>query len=88
MAVGSDTGTKVESDYIAVPAGKVNIAGAFEDGTPQYIRIYKITFGVGEIPTAIENTNAAVKATKVIREGQIMIQKGDKLYNALGAEIR
>ena len=88
LAVGSDTGTKVESDYIAVPAGKVNIAGAFEDGTPQYIRIYKITFGVGEIPTAIENTNAAVKATKVIREGQIMIQKGDKLYNALGAEIR
>ena len=38
-------------------------------------------------PTAIENTNAAVKAVKVIRNGQVLIIRDGKTYNVLGAEF-
>ena len=38
--------------------------------------------------TAIENTEAAVKATKVIRDGQVLIIRDGKMYNALGAEVK
>lgn len=36
---------------------------------------------------AIENTNAAQKAVKVIRNGQVVIIRGEKAYNVLGAEL-
>ena len=36
---------------------------------------------------AINNINAT-KAVKVLRDGQIMIIKGNKTFNVLGAEIR
>jgi hypothetical protein len=52
--------------------------------------------GVGSIrlakkqgtPTAIDNTNAAVKAVKVLRDGQLIIEKNGKTYNAIGQTIR
>lgn len=37
-----------------------------------------------EAPEGIINTNAAVKATKVIENGQVVIIRGDVRYNALG----
>ena len=37
--------------------------------------------------TAITNTNAAVKAQKVIRNGQVLIIRDGKAYNVLGAEL-
>ena len=40
------------------------------------------------IPSAIDNTDAAVKAVKVIRDGQLIIEKNGKTYNALGQTIR
>ncbi|MBR1878760.1 MAG: hypothetical protein IJ814_07140 [Paludibacteraceae bacterium] len=39
-------------------------------------------------PTAINNTNAAVKAVKHIVNGQLIIEKNGKIYNALGQTIR
>lgn len=36
---------------------------------------------------AIENTNAAVKTVKVIRNGQVVILRGEKVFNILGAEL-
>ncbi|MBR6034936.1 MAG: hypothetical protein IKP39_02645 [Paludibacteraceae bacterium] len=36
----------------------------------------------------IENTTDGVKAVKVIRDGQVLILKGDKTFNVLGTEIK
>lgn len=41
-----------------------------------------------DIPTAIDETEAANQATKELREGQVLIIKGDKTYNILGQEIK
>lgn len=38
--------------------------------------------------TAIENTDAAVKAVKVVRNGQMFIQKNGVLYNMQGAVVK
>lgn len=39
-------------------------------------------------PTAIDETEAAGKATKELRNGQVLIIKGNKTYNVLGQEIQ
>ena len=36
----------------------------------------------------VENTAATVKAVKVIRDGQVIILKGDKTFNVLGTEMK
>ena len=38
--------------------------------------------------TAVENVAASVKATKVVRDGQVLILRDGKTYNALGAEMK
>lgn len=38
--------------------------------------------------TAIDNANANAKAVKSIRNGQVLIRKGDKIYNAQGIELK
>lgn len=43
---------------------------------------------VPKAPTAISNTAIDAKAAKIIRNGQILILKGDKTYNALGVEMK
>ncbi len=43
------------------------------------------TFGIA---TAIDNAEAAVKAEKVIRDGQVLILRDGKIFNALGAEVK
>ena len=86
--VGSNTGTKVESAYIPVAAGDVTIEGSFETYELQYLRIYKVTFGVGEVPTAVENAEVGEKAVKVIENGQLVIIKNGVKYSIIGAEIR
>jgi hypothetical protein len=40
------------------------------------------------LPTALENAEAAVKAEKVIRDGQVLILRDGKTFNALGAEVK
>ena len=39
-------------------------------------------------PTGFEETVAAEKATKILRNGQIFILKGDKIYNVMGGTIK
>lgn len=39
-------------------------------------------------PTAISNTNANVKAVKVVRNGQLFIEKNGVVYNAQGAIVK
>jgi len=38
--------------------------------------------------TALDNTNATVKATKVVRNGQLLIEKNGEVYNVLGTRVR
>lgn len=40
------------------------------------------------VATAIDNTDAAVKATKVLRDGQVLILRDGKFFNALGVEVK
>lgn len=40
------------------------------------------------VATAIDNTDAAVKATKVLRDGQVLILRDGKSFNALGVEVK
>ena len=40
-----------------------------------------------DISTSVTNTKAAVKATKVVRNGQVVIIRDNKAFNILGAEL-
>ena len=42
----------------------------------------------GTISTALDNTEAEVKAVKVVRDGQLLILKNGVLYNAQGAIVK
>lgn len=53
------------------------------DGGVGAIRMAK-----AETPTAIDNTEDAVKATKVLRDGQVLILRDGKFFNALGVEVK
>ena len=88
--VGTLNQDRVSSAYIPVAAGEVKIEGRFEnyDDGPQYLHFFQIVFGTGDVPTAISNTNAAVKAVKVVRNGQLFIEKNGVLYNAQGAIVK
>ncbi len=50
-----------------------------------YLRNVKLTVSDA---TAVENVAASVKATKVVRDGQVLILRDGKTYNALGAEMK
>ncbi len=50
--------------------------------------LYKVTMTIGERAQGIENVDAAVKATKTIKNGQLIIEKAGVKYNAQGAVIR
>lgn len=43
---------------------------------------------LGSWPSAVENTDAAVKASKLVRNGQLMIIKNGVEYNAQGAIVK
>ena len=38
--------------------------------------------------TDIDNVNATIEATKILRDGQILIIKGEKMYNVMGQTIK
>lgn len=63
----------VETVYsFTMPAAVANVAATF----------------VEDDPTAIDNTDAAVKATKRIENGQLFIEKNGVIYNAQGARLQ
>lgn len=87
--VGSKTTGHVTASEIAVPAGEVILEGWEMAATPvmNMLRIYKVIFTKAE-PTALDNTEASVKATKRIVNGQLLIEKNGVLYNAQGAVVK
>lgn len=58
--------------------------GSNGDGGIIAIRLHKNS----DVPSALDNTEAAVKAVKVVREGQLFIEKNGVLYNAQGAVVK
>ena len=44
--------------------------------------------GISHMPQAIENTHIDEKSTKLLRNGQIFILRGDKTYTLQGQEVR
>ena len=79
------------SDEIAVPAGKVEITFMLPDETQgnQYCRVYSITYRVKkDIGSALDQTQVEAKATKVIRNGQLLIIRDGKTYTAQGVQVQ
>jgi hypothetical protein len=79
-------------ENIPVAAGDVAISALrpYSDNPEaiQYVRFYKIQFSTEPIATGINNAEEAVKAAKVIRNGQLFIEKNGVLYNAQGATVK
>ena len=71
--------------YLNTPAyfAMDNFGAAKPDG---YVEPAMKEFEV-RVPTAISNTDAAEKATKIIRNGQVIIVRDGKAFNVLGAEL-
>lgn len=98
-AEGSADQTMKNTEAFSVAAGTVTIKFYIPDAdTPQARsgdvvgysmgRISKIIFSTEPIATSISNTNAAVKAVKVLRNGQLFIEKNGVVYNAQGTIVR
>ena len=85
------TNANTTSDEIAVPAGKVEITFMLPDETKgnQYCRVYSITYRVKkDIGSALDQTQVEAKATKVIRNGQLLIIREGKTYTVQGVEVK
>lgn len=80
---------KTTSEEIAVPAGKVEITFMLPDESKgnQYGRVYSITYVPEETGTALEQNSLFVPATKVIRNGQLLIIREGKTYTVQGVEV-
>lgn len=50
--------------------------------------VIKAIYMTDEKPTALDNTDASVKAVKVLRDGQIFIEKNGHVYNVFGACVK
>lgn len=73
---------EIDELYFEMKGSRANDYGVL---TPSYFCIDNLG---AEAPTeAISNTNAAVKAVKTVRNGQVVIIRGDKTFNVLGAEL-
>lgn len=85
-ALRSDTDV-TESD-IEISAGEVVLSSVLKsDESVQYIRIKKVAFTTNDA-TAIDNAAVTEQATKRIVNGQVIILRDGKTYNALGTEVR
>ena len=58
------------------------VVAATENAT--YIAIYE----THPIPTALDDVNADARATKILRNGQVFILRGNKTYTVTGLEVR
>ena len=86
------TGIEVEGAYKSVYSMDINVTVDDEENvfvTAEILclnnTLYHVTTRVGE---GIDGVNAAMKAVKVLRDGQVQIIKGDKTYNVLGVQVR
>lgn len=75
-----------EWDLSAVPAGKYMLRFSNHvEWSEMHLNSLTLTAQGG---TAIDNTDAEVQAAKVVRNGQVLIIRDGKTFNALGAEIK
>lgn len=75
-----------EWDLSAVPAGKYMLRFSNHvEWSEMHLNSLTLTAQGG---TAIDNTAAEVQAAKVVRNGQVLIIRDGKTFNALGAEIK
>jgi len=83
-ALGGDT---FEDDkYIYTFAGLENVTSTdFVTGSTTYYVLYTKT---EKTSTGFDGVESAVKVTKFLRDGQILIQKGDKTFDLRGQEVR
>lgn len=83
------TTDKIDSKPVEVPAGQVTITSQMpsEPGINQFLRVYSITFVPKETGTALEQNSLFVPATKVIRNGQLLIIREGKTYTVQGVEV-
>lgn len=87
----ADTKTVQTSSKMSVNAGKVVIMFAeTADNTNEtkYARVYSITYVPEETGTALEQNSLFVPATKVIRNGQLLIIREGKTYTVQGVEVK
>ena len=88
--VSDITKTPKKDETITIPlvategANLVAIESNGNNGDAGFVKIQLVQ----GIPTALENVDASKKAVKVILDGQLLIKKGDKLYNAQGAVVK
>lgn len=75
------------TEVIATPkSGTAKLRVANADGSSKYI--WKIeTIPAPDDPTAIDEVNAGVKARKVFKDGQMLIERNGELYNMTGAKV-
>ena len=75
---------------VEVPAGQVTITSQMpsDPGINQFLRVYSITFVPKETGTALEQNSLFVPATKVIRNGQLLIIREGKTYTVQGVEVQ
>lgn len=66
----------------------IKFIGVSKDSGGLWWRNALVTLGEKESPTAIENTEASVKAVKVIRDGQLYIMHNGRMYNVQGAVVK
>ena len=82
------------SGSVLIDAGDNSVAQVAEDIAGN-VRIANDKVDIGcyefipqsETPTAIDNTKANTKAAKQIRNGQLLILRDGKMYNALGQQL-
>ena len=82
-SVDTPAGMDGNSDYVAFVFHYVDHARV---GNVEYL-VFKYA-GEPEQTEGVANTAANVKAVKVIRNGQVLILKNGKTFNALGAEVK
>ena len=91
---GSFAGFILESGDIAVPLWLFNEGSVTVHESGVIVVNATNTWGVeihsqlGSWPSAVENTDAAVKASKLVRNGQLMIIRNGVEYNAQGAVVK
>lgn len=73
---------EIDELYFEMSGSRTNEGGLL---TPTYFCIDNL--GAEAPKEAVVNTKAEVKATKMMRNGQVVIVRGNKAFNILGAEL-
>ena len=93
VEVGTEEAPK--NDYITIKGvfeGTATVTGDYFDWITgeEGAHNYSITISIkGGSATAVENVQTnQVQGSKILRDGQLLIEKNGKIYNVMGAEVR